>query len=101
MAELADAQDLESCGQRPCGFDPHFRHHFCWGSAGVREPGLTVNQASMCLVGANPTFPTIGLVAELVDARDLKSLAFGVWVRLPPGPPVLCSGSQVVKASVL
>ncbi len=25
MAELADAQDLESCGQ-PCEFDPHYPH---------------------------------------------------------------------------
>ena len=25
MAELADAQDLGSCGQ-PCGFDPHYPH---------------------------------------------------------------------------
>ena len=26
MAELADAQDLGSCGGDPCGFDPHYPH---------------------------------------------------------------------------
>ena len=26
MAKLADAQDLESCGQ-PCGFKSHYPHH--------------------------------------------------------------------------
>jgi hypothetical protein len=28
MAELADARDLKSRGEKPCGFDSHCQHHF-------------------------------------------------------------------------
>ena len=36
MAELADAQDLGSCGQ-PCGFDPHYPYHVGAKSALLRR----------------------------------------------------------------
>ena len=41
-----------------------------------------------------------GIVAELVDALDLGSSAFGVRVRFPPFPPELIAAKSMFSTPV-
>ena len=71
MAELADAQDLGSCGQ-PCGFDPHYPYHV---GASFVSLAPTFLQKSERTHAAAPPFQitTAALGCDLVSGANLEA----------------------------
>ena len=71
MAELADAQDLGSCGQ-PCGFDPHYPYHV---GASFVSLAPTFLQTSERAHAAAPPFQiiTAALGCDLVLGARLEA----------------------------
>jgi hypothetical protein len=65
VAELADAQDLKSCGpKRPYRFDSGLRHHIAGWSSSVARRAHNPK-----VVGSNPS-PATNLVALLDSIRQ-------------------------------
>ena len=88
MAELADAQDLGSCGQ-PCGFDPHYPYHVGASVASLAPvfyacaPTRRVHHRQTHPVGARMARPSP--VPATIGARDISNLVPGGYKIRPYG----------------
>ena len=89
VAELADAQDLKSCGPHgPCGFDPHPRH-FVFSGLRVWSDDRVLRDFSNCPrncpCGEKFSVPddvlVLSGVIEVVDGR------WGASLEINPEPP--------------